>query len=69
MYKTYKNNINKKCQLFLVSFLNVGNDGLIMQRLKQKNKILKSVKQFRLHPENPENKNCTIIISFKKHLK
>eukprot|EP00483_Globobulimina_turgida_P001484 UN01486 len=62
LFKTYKNNINSKAQLFLVSFLKVGEEGVIMQRLKNKNVNQACIKQFRLHPENPDTSKFNALL-------
>ena len=62
LFKTYKNNINPKAQLFLVSFLKVGEEGIIMKRLKEKNVDERCIKQFRLHPENPDTSKFNALL-------
>ena len=62
LFKTYKNNINPKAQLFLVSFLKVGEEGVIMRRLKDKNVDERCIKQFRLHPENPDTSKFNALL-------
>jgi len=62
LFKTYKNNVNPKAQLFLVSFLNVGEEGVIMRRLKEKKIDEKCIKQFRLHPENPDTSKFNALL-------
>merc|ERR1719361_2778026 len=60
--KKYKNEINPKAQLFLVSFLKVGDDGIIMTRLKEKHVDERCIKQFRLHPENPDTSKFNALL-------
>eukprot|EP00485_Elphidium_margaritaceum_P010995 CAMPEP_0202698592 /NCGR_PEP_ID=MMETSP1385-20130828/11867_1 /ASSEMBLY_ACC=CAM_ASM_000861 /TAXON_ID=933848 /ORGANISM="Elphidium margaritaceum" /LENGTH=839 /DNA_ID=CAMNT_0049355345 /DNA_START=73 /DNA_END=2592 /DNA_ORIENTATION=+ len=62
LWKTYVNSVNPKAQLFLVSFLQVGEEGLIMQRLKEKHVDEKTVTQFRLHPENPDTSKFNALL-------
>jgi len=51
LFNRYLNEVNNQCKLFLVSFVKVGEDGTIMQRLRSANL---TCKQFRLHPEHPD---------------
>lgn len=52
LFKKYRMEVNKNCRLFLVSFLNVGENGKINERLKEKG--INDHQQFRLHPLNPD---------------
>jgi len=54
MFAEYKERVNPKVRLFLVSFVNVGEDGLILQRLREHGVDPNCIKQFRLHPEFPD---------------
>ena len=54
MFAEYKERINPKVRLFLVSFVNVGEDGLIFSRLRDHGVDQNCIKQFRLHPEYPD---------------
>ncbi|ETO34611.1 hypothetical protein RFI_02478, partial [Reticulomyxa filosa] len=51
LFQKYLTEVNNNCKLFLVSFVKVGEDGTIMQRLRSANL---TCKQFRLHPEHPD---------------
>jgi len=62
LFQQYKNEINPKAQLFLVSFLKVGDEGIIMNRLKQTNVDEGCIKQFRLHPENPDTSKFNALL-------
>jgi len=55
MFASYKEEVNPKVRLFLVSFVKVGEEGLILSRLREHNKVdMGCIKQFRLHPEYPD---------------
>ena len=54
VFAAYKETVNPKVRLFLVSFLSVGEEGLILHRLKEHGVDEECTKQFRLHPENPD---------------
>ena len=62
LFQKYKNEINPKAQLFLGSFLKVGDDGIIMTRLKERNVDEGCIKQFRLHPENPDTSKFNALL-------
>merc|ERR1712130_599262 len=66
LFEKYKREINPKAQLFLVSFLKVGEDGIIMTRLKEKGFDAGDaggcIKQFRLHPENPDTSKFNALL-------
>ncbi|ETO15214.1 hypothetical protein RFI_22150, partial [Reticulomyxa filosa] len=51
LFQKYLNEVNSNCKLFLVSFVKVGENGKIMQRLRSVNL---TCKQFRLHPKYPD---------------
>ena len=69
IFQQYRKKVNNKCKIFLVSFLNVGEQGLIYERLKN-NKIFKNnieglekdIKQFRLHPLNPDTSKFSALL-------
>ena len=54
MFAQYKQEVNPNVRLFLVSFLKVGEEGTIWTRLRQHGVDPNCMKQFRLHPENPD---------------
>ena len=54
MFAEYKEKVNPKVRLFLVSFVSVGDDGTILKRLRDHGVDEDCIKQFRLHPEYPD---------------
>jgi len=60
MFRKYRETVNAQCKLFLVSFLKVGEKGLIMTRLEEEG--MADTKQFRLHPENPDTSKFNALL-------
>ncbi len=55
VFAEYKEKVNPKVRLFLVSFVSVGEEGVILHRLREHGVVdTECIRQFRLHPEKPD---------------